>query len=83
MEATNTAITRLLGNRWASHILFWLGVILSYPILSLGMEQSFSGAVIIKLFYLPPQMIAAYLLVYYQLPKLLYPGKIIAFFLSL
>lgn len=83
MEEVNTKITRLLGNRWASHTLFWLGVLLSYPILSLGMEQSFSGAVIIKLFYLPTQMIAAYLLVYYQLPKLLYPGKITAFFFSL
>lgn len=83
MEEVNTKISRLLGNRWASHALFWLGILLSYPILSLGMEQSFSGAVIIKLFYLPTQMIAAYLLVYYQLPKLLYPGKLAAFFLSL
>ncbi len=83
MEEANTKITRLLGNRWLSHILFWLGVLLSYPILSLGMEQSFSGAVIIKLFYLPTQLIAAYLLVYYQLPKLLYPGRYVAFIFSL
>lgn len=83
MERVNAKVGRLLSNRWASHTLFWLGVLLSYPILSLAMEQSLAGAVIIKLFYLPTQMIAAYLLVYYQLPKLLYPGKIIAFFLSL
>ncbi len=83
MEAVNTAMTHLLDKRWVSHTLFWLGVLLSYPILSLGMEQSFSGAVIIKLFYLPTQMIAAYLLVYFQLPKLLYPGKYVAFFFSL
>ncbi|MBX2874449.1 MAG: histidine kinase [Saprospiraceae bacterium] len=83
MEGVNAKITRLLGNRWASHTLFWLGVLLSYPILSFAMEQSFAGAVIIKLFYLPTQMIAAYFLVYFQLPKLLYPGKVLAFFLSL
>lgn len=83
MEEVNTKITRLLGNRWASHTLFWLGILFSYPILSMGMEQSFSGAVIIKLFYLPTQIIAAYLLVYYQLPKLLYPGRYVAFIFSL
>lgn len=83
MEVVNTAMTRLLSNRWASHTLFWLGILLSYPILSLGMEQSFAEALIIKLFYLPTQMIAAYLLVYYQLPKLLYTGKIVAFLSSL
>lgn len=83
MEAVDSYIARLLGSRWASHSIFWLFVLLSYPIASLGLEQSFSGAMIIKSFYLPTQMMAAYLFVYYQLPKLLYPGKIGLFFLSL
>lgn len=83
MESREIRIASLIGNRTVSHSLFWLVILLSYPVASLGLEQSFRGALIIKLFYLPTQMIAAYLLVYYQLPKLLYRAKIGQFAISI
>lgn len=83
MESQPTKIASLLGNRLVRHGLFWLVIILSYPIASLAMQQSFLSALIVKLFYLPTQIVAAYLLVYFQLPQLLYKKRYGYFALSI
>ena len=83
MERQPTKIASLLGNRLVRHGLFWLVIVLSYPIASLAMQQSFLSALIVKLFYLPTQIVAAYLLVYFQLPQLLYKKRYGYFALSI
>lgn len=83
MKESPTIIDQFLQNRILRHIAFWIVVTLATPVLSLAVNQPFLSSLVIKLFYLPTQIIAAYLLIYYQLPKLLYTQKYIRFFGSI
>ena len=51
--------------------LFWLSTLVAYPIYSFS-YQPMGESFIHKLAFLPVQIIAAYLLLKFQLPKLLY-----------
>lgn len=64
--------------RWLSHILFWLSLLL---IQSLGIESVYNGKEVFthKSIMLIPKMIAAYTLIYYQIPKFLYRQKYLLF----
>lgn len=79
MKESTTIIDQLLQQRILRHLAFWVMVTLAYPLLSLAINQPVLPALVSKLFYLPPQIIAAYLLVYYQLPQLLYRKKYLRF----
>ncbi len=72
----------LFSNRLFSHALFWLitVIVLSYHGSLFG--GSFSENLIEMLCMLPAKMLAAYFLVYYQIPKLLFQKKWITFGLS-
>lgn len=79
MGESAVIMDRLWQYRIVRHLGFWLLITLAYPFLSLATNQDFLSALVSKLFYLPPQIIAAYLLVYYQLPQLLYRKKYLHF----
>jgi sensor histidine kinase YesM len=78
-------ISRLLDyiqeRRWLSHILFWISLLL---IQSLGIESVYNGKEVFthKSIMLIPKMIAAYTLIYYQIPKFLYKQKYLLFLAS-
>ncbi len=82
MEKQNTWIDRILQNRVASHSLFWLVLLLSTSLLA-SFNSSFSYSLINNSALLPAQMMAAYLLSYYQIPKLLLKKQYLKFIISL
>lgn len=68
-------VEKILETRWASHLLFWL-VIFWFPI----MQRNILGDDFLPVFYsyiviLPSQMMGAYFLTYYLIPKFLYKKK--------
>ncbi len=78
-----SSIIEYVQNRtWLAHGLFWISILL---IQSFG-SQSFYGQLdyifVHKLIMLVPKMMAAYALIYYQVPKLLYKKKYLLFFIS-
>lgn len=73
----------LLERRVLLHVLAWLGFVLGWLIYASLWGNNFYELVVNKLCYLPPQIIATYLLLYYQLPQQIYKGKYIAFILLL
>lgn len=83
METKTTIIDNILQNRVLTHVLFWLGVVVSYPIMATAFNQSIYVSLVLKLLFLPPQIIAAYLLIYYQIPQLILKKKYVSFILSI
>lgn len=82
MKEKSTWIDNILRNRKLSHVFFWvMWLFLTTAIagLNTGVYQSH---LIHNLFILPAQILAGYLLVYYQVPKLLYHKKYLPFFIS-
>lgn len=82
MEKQQQWIDQIFQNRVLSHVLFWLVMLASYPIYAYSIGQSVYPSFILKLFYLPPQILAAYLLIYYQIPRFVYTKKYLWFALS-
>ncbi|WP_276390982.1 sensor histidine kinase [Eudoraea chungangensis] len=75
-------VDTLLQSRWQSHILFWvLGWILQ-ALVSGTPYGSYSRTFIHTGIMLLPQVLASYLLVYYQVPHLLFKRKYLLFGLS-
>ncbi|UOB15961.1 sensor histidine kinase [Abyssalbus ytuae] len=69
--------------RWMLHVLFWIIIL---TLLTFAITTPYGNYYIIfvrNLFMLVPQLLASYLLVYYQVPKLLYKHRYFWFFLSL
>ncbi|NER13508.1 histidine kinase [Leptobacterium flavescens] len=65
----------IIQNRVVAHIIFWLLVFISLPILAALNEGSVKKTVVSGLSLLPAQVLASYFLVYYQVPKLLFKKK--------
>lgn len=83
MAASSTRmIDRIYGRRVLSHLLFWfiLFVVFSMPHSLVKGDFDYSLS---NLFLLPATVPAAYLLVYFQVPKFIYNRRFVAFFLSL
>ncbi|MBX2874450.1 MAG: histidine kinase [Saprospiraceae bacterium] len=76
-------IQALLQERVLLHVLAWLGFIVGWLIYASLWGNNLYELIINKLCYLPPQIIATYLLLYYQLPQQIYQGKYVAFSLLL
>ena len=68
--------------RFFLHIVYWLMILFIYPIFMYLMGQPFFEHFMSKAFYLPPQILATYFLIYYQIPKLIYRKRHVSFALS-
>lgn len=83
MQKNNVSILDyVIRNRWLSHILFWLFMLTFYSILLVPSYKNVFNAISHNLIILPPQILASYCLVYFQIPKLFYKKKTFLFFLS-
>ena len=81
-EYLSQLIDYIHKRRWLGHVLFWVLFFLVQT-LSAGSEPYNGNQVFVhKLIMLVPKMGAVYLLVYYQLPELLYKKKYVLFALS-
>lgn len=81
MEKQNKWIDQILQNRVASHLLFWVVLLFVTSLLG-SFNGSFKFSLINNAALLPSQMMAAYLLSYYQIPELLLKKQYLKFFLS-
>ena len=79
MNKRKNLIDWIIQNRVVSHVIFWLLLFISLPILAALNDGSVEKTVIAGLSYLPAQLLASYLLVYYQVPKLLFKKKYLKF----
>lgn len=72
-----TLIDKILERRVLTHVLYWIGVVMIWAI-----PRSFEGGyepLVNKLCYLPPQLFVTYLLLYHQIPMLLFQRKYLKF----
>ncbi len=83
MVKRKNLIDWILQNRVVSHLIFWVLVFISLPILAALNDGSIKKTILSSLSFLPAQLSASYLLVYYQVPKLLFKKKYLQFGLSL
>lgn len=72
----------ILQNRVLSHVLFWSAVLLAAPFFSELNGDKTLEAFIFRAVGLPIKILAAYTLVYYQIPTFLQKGKYFQFILS-
>ncbi len=83
MNTDNSFIDKIIQSRTVSHILFWLAFLIVFTILASISTGSIKMHLISHLAMLPSQIIAAYLLSYYQIPKLLLKRKFLLFGISI
>lgn len=82
MKRIEYFINQILQNRVWTHVLYWIASVLLWTIVgNFGRSPSIEPLVN-KLCYLPSQLLVYYFLMYYQLPKLVFKKKYVAFFLS-
>lgn len=82
MVKRKNLIDWIIQNRVVSHIIFWVLLFISLPILAILNDGSLEKTTISSLAYLPAQLLASYFLVYYQVPKLLSKKKYLKFGVS-
>ena len=82
MVKGNNLIDWILQNRFISHLIFWLLVFISLPVLAALNSGSIEKTFFSSLAFLPAQLLASYFLVYYQVPKLLFQKKYLRFGVS-
>lgn len=83
MNAKTSLVDRILQNRILSHILFWVIYIIITTIWTSVNFGSFTDNLIKNLSLLPAQLLAAYCLVYYQIPRLFFKKKYLQFIISI
>ena len=83
MSAKTTLIDRILQNKILSHLLFWVIFLLVTTVWGSVNYGSFSDNLIKNISLLPAQMMAAYTLIYYQMPRLFLNKKYLQFLLSI
>jgi sensor histidine kinase YesM len=67
------------GYRIMRHILFWSAFVLFYALLYGSFEDNYGEMLILQLIYLPPKMIATYLVIYFLMPQYLLKSRYSAF----
>lgn len=82
MAKRKNYIDWIIQNRVVSHLVFWILLFISLPILAALNDGSIEKTVNASLSFLPAQLLASYFLVYYQVPKLLYKKKYLKFGVS-
>lgn len=83
MKSNNAFIDTILQNRVLSHVLFWCSFLFIFIMLGALNTGAIKPIAYNNLALLPSQIAAAYLLNYYQLPKLLLKKKYVLFFISM
>lgn len=83
MTDKDSIIDRILKNRPLTHVVFWCVILILQSQVFLYAGHSFKIVFGCSLALLPSIILAAYLLVYYQLPRLAYKKKYLLFFISL
>lgn len=83
MEKENHLIDCVLQNRWLTHFLFWVGFLLIAPITSTQSIAETGEAFVYRAVGMPVKIVATYLLIYFQIPRLLQKKKYIQFAVSL
>lgn len=83
MKDRLSIIDNLLKNRPLTHLMFWGVILILQSQVFLYAGHDFRVVLIYTLALLPAIILAAYLLVYYQLPRLAYKKKYVTFFFSL
>jgi len=83
MKSNNAFLDNILQNRALSHVLFWLAFLFIFTILNILHYGTVMPVTFNNLAMLPSQIIAAYFLNYYQIPKLLYKRKYLLFAVSI
>ena len=78
-----TGFDKLFKYNWLNHLLFWVCMILVLAYHSSLFGGAFLDNLINMLIILPFQILAAYTMVYYQIPKWLFQGKWVLFILSM
>lgn len=79
MKDEQNWMDRLLRRRVWMHVGYWLTILLGYPSYALLFGAGWFGSFVVKLFYLPGQILGAYLLIYVLISRLLYRGRYFAF----
>ncbi|MEL7145752.1 MAG: histidine kinase, partial [Bacteroidota bacterium] len=82
-DGQNIPIEWVLKRRVLTHVLFWGGGLLLFAMLAIWSPSYWWHQLLNYAILLPVQMVAAYLFVYYQLPKLLMQRRFLMFLLSL
>ncbi len=82
-ETLSKIANRIIQNRWLSHSLFWVLLLLFYTQINVVYKDGYHKVLVHNAIILIPQMLAAYFMAYYQIPKLLYKKKYGLFILSL
>lgn len=75
MKNQISILDRLLQNRLVTHILFWVGLLVTSNVMEIINQGSFKSTLSNALVLFPLQIAAAYLLIYYQVPKFLMEKK--------
>lgn len=82
MVKRKNLIDWIIQNRVVSHLIFWVLVVISLPVLAALNDGSVKKTLLSSLSFLPAQLLASYFLVYYQVPKLLFKKKYFKFGIS-
>lgn len=79
----NSILDRLLHNRILMHVLFWVSLSFFYAKLIYRGDIPFWDQYLLNVMLFPSIILASYLLVYYQLPKLIHKKKYLMFGITL
>lgn len=77
-----TFLDRILKYRILTHILFWIAMLIFSSQVFFYGGQSFINSLLSISALVPSMLIAAYVLIYYQVPKLIYKKKYLRFIVS-
>ncbi|WP_299314768.1 histidine kinase [uncultured Aquimarina sp.] len=83
MKSPKSIIDNVIQNRVISHLLFWSFFLMIFVIIASLNSGEIKTQAIIYFSLLPSQMIAAYILNYYQIPKLLLKKNCLLFIASM
>lgn len=83
MSAPSNIFDRFIANRVLTHIGFWMSIVLVLAYHGSLFGGNLGDNLINMLVILPVQMIAAYALIYYQIPRWLNKGRYLLFIASL
>lgn len=72
-------IDRVWRRRVWLHVGYWLTILLGYPCYALLFGAAWFDSFLVKLFYLPGQILGSYLLIYVLIPRLLYRERRLVF----
>lgn len=79
MEIIEKALQKLLDNRVARHLAFWFIIIASSLLIYEHYLGNWTYAVIRSVIHFPISIFAAYLLIYYQIPRYIYQKRYVYF----